>query len=274
MKPFSSQPLTSLETYMYGLKSRAHLHHCHGHAMFPVDLTELASMRKRYCRQIRPVTLIPFFVKAVALAVRANSAASRILFQRLPFRRRMVQFDVVDVNIPITRTVHGEQVTFIGTVRNADKLTIAGIQDELLQIQRDPPDESPYLQKLAKLKKAPPLAASLYHWLMARSPGFYLKNAGTCGVIPLEGMPGSHFFPIGPTTAMFGIAGIGDQVVAHDGVPVVRRMLQVSLSLDNYVVSGPEGLELSQTLKELLESCSFVKTELEAVRGDPVQQSA
>lgn len=284
MKSFRSKPLSSIETYMYGLKSRAHLHHCHGNAVFPVDLTELTAMRKRYSKQVRPVTLVPFFIKAVALSLRANPRANCILFQRFPFRRRIVRFDVVDVNVPIMRTIDGEPLIFIGTIRGTDKLTIAEIQEELIHLQRDPPEQLPIVQKLEKLKHASPIVVSLYHWLIGRSPGFYLKNAGTCGVIPLDGMPGGHFFPIGPTTAMFGIGGIGDQVVARNGVPVVRRMLQVSLALDNYVVSGPEGLRLSMSLQRLLESCSFVKSELREdagdrnvespVRGTPVQQSA
>lgn len=279
MKPFTSKPLNSIETYMYGLKSRAHLHHCHGNAAFPVDLTELTAMRKRYSSEVRPVTLTPFYIKAVALAVRANPAARRILFQRFPFRRRIVRFEAVDVNIPVTREIDGETLTFIGIVRGADKLTIAEIQDELLRMHREPPESCPYIQKIRKLKKASPLAISLYHWLIGRSPDFYIKNAGTCGLIPMDAMSGSHFFPIGPTTAMFGIGGTGDQVVALDGAPAIRKMLQASLALDNYVVSGPEGLALSMSFQDLLETCSFVKNELQertASTGteNPVLQSS
>ena len=78
----------------------------------------------------------------------------------------------------------------------------------------------------------------------------------------MDAIAGGHFFPIGPTTTMFGIGGIGDQVVAENGLPVVKRMLQVSLALDNFVVSGPEGLELCVTLQKLLESAAFVRDEI------------
>lgn len=269
MKPFTSRPLNSIETYIYGLKSRANLQHCLGHAMFPVDATELTAMRKRYSKQVRPVTKTSILIKAVALAIRANPSTIRILFQRLPFRRRIVNFDVIDVNVPITRIIDGEQLTFIGVIRGADKLSIAEIQDELTHLRRDPLEQSAPLQKLAKLKKSPPFVATIYHWLMSRIPSFYLKNAGTCGVVPMEAITGGHFFPIGPTTTIFGIGGIGDQVVAENGVPIVKRMLQVSLSLDNYVVSGPEGRALCVTLQKLLESCSFVRDEIESQGADP-----
>lgn len=267
MKPFISNPLTSIETYMYGLKSRANLDHCLGNGMFPVDASELCAVRKLYSTQIRPVTLTPFFVKAVALTIRANPCANRILFQRFPFRRRIANFEAIDVNVPVTRLIDGVQTTFIGTIRSADKLTLAEIQDELTRLQREPPEKVPVLRKMARLKNALPIAASIYHWLIARSPAFYLKNAGTCGVVLLDAMPGGNFFPLGPTTAMFGIGGIGDQVVARNGVPVVRRTLQVSLSLDNYVVSGPEGLSLSLFFQRLLENCDFVKSELHEAIG-------
>lgn len=263
MKPFRSNSLDAMGTYMYGLKSRAQRHHCLGNGMFPVEMTRLMTMRKHYSKSIRPVTLTAILVKAVALTVRKHAAARRILFQRFPLRRRIVEFDVVDVNVPISRDVDGKPVLFIGVVRGADGLAIADIQDELTRLQRQPPAESPNLSKLASMQKAPRFAISLYHWLMSRSPAFYLRNAGTCGMTALDGMTGSHFFPIGPITAVFGIGGIGDQVVARDGMPVVRKMLNVALTLDNYVINGVEGLELARTFQELVESCSFVAQELQ-----------
>ncbi|MDH3440420.1 MAG: 2-oxo acid dehydrogenase subunit E2 [Gammaproteobacteria bacterium] len=276
MNTYHSKPLGPVEAYMYGLKSRAHLHHCLGNAAFPVDLTNLTAARKRYSREVRAVTLMPFFIKAAALSYRANPAATRILFQRFPFRRKIVQFDAVDINIPVTRVVEGEQVTFIGIIRNADKLSIAEIQEAHTRLHRDPPEQSVYLQKLARLRKSSKLAVGFYHWLIGRSPAFYLKNAGTCGVIPMDAMAGGHFFPIGPTSAMFGIGGVGDEVVARDGKPAVRRMLQASLALDNYVVSGPEGLLLTQTFKQLVESCSFVDDELQGAldEADALRKTA
>lgn len=261
---FRSDRMTSMETYLYGLKRRAHLHHCLVHGTFSVDLTELTALRKRFSKAIRPVTLLPFFVKAVALAVRATPGVNAILFRRFPFGRRIVRFRSVDVNLPITRRIDGQWTTFIGTLRDVDTLSVAAIQDQIEQLQRGDPATSPSMQKVRKLKGAPPFIASLFHWLMTWSPAFYLKNAGTCSLTTLDGMRGDHFFSVGPTTSLFCLGGIGDEPVARDGKVVVRRMLKVALALDNYVVSGLDGVTLARTFQELLERADFARDELGA----------
>ncbi len=201
--PFSSAPMTSIETYMYGLKKRAHEHHCLVHGTFPVEMEKLAALRKVYSKQVRPVTLLPFFIKAIALSVKENPGVNRILFRRFPWGRRIVSFNVVDVNVPITRKIGDEMVQFIGTIRGADALTVGQIQDAIEAMQRGNPLESPYIQKVIKLKSSPPFVAKLFHWLMTWSPKFYLKNAGTCSITTLDGMRGDHFFSVGPTTSLF-----------------------------------------------------------------------
>jgi pyruvate/2-oxoglutarate dehydrogenase complex dihydrolipoamide acyltransferase (E2) component len=263
---FKSERMTSIETYMYGLKKRAHEHHNLVFGTFPVDLTELTRLRKRYSKEVRAVTLLPLFVKAIALSVKQNPDANRILFKRFPFGLRIVRFSRVDVNLPITRKLGGEWITFIGTLRDVDNMTVAQIQDELAKLQKGPAEQSPYIQKVVKLKKAPPFVATLFHWLMTRSPKFYLKNAGTCSLTVLEGMRGDYFLSSGPTTSLFCLGGIGDEPVVRDGQVVVRKIAKVALGLDNYVISGLEGLNLARTFQQLCESGSFVEAELAAAK--------
>ena len=265
MSSYRSERLTSIETYMFGLKARAHLHHCLVHGTFSVELTRLAVLRKTYCRSVRPATLLPFIIKAVALAVRRTPQVNRILFRHVPWGRRIVRFDDVDVNVPITRRIGDEMVTFIGTIRRADTLSVAAIQDALEHLQRGPASDSRDLEKVRKLARAPRFVASLFHWLMTRSPAFYIRNAGTCSISTLDGIRGDHFFSVGPTTSLFCIGGIGDEPVVRDGRIVVRRTMKTALALDNYVVGGLDGVKLARTFQALLESGSFVRDELDAL---------
>ena len=51
-------------------------------------------------------------------------------------------------------------------------------------------------------------------------------------------------------------------VMTRDGAPVVRRMLNVALSVDNYVLDGRAALALARSFKDLIERCDFVEQEL------------
>jgi hypothetical protein len=106
------------QAYIYCLKDRAKRHHCLGYGTFSVNLDSLERHRKEYSRRVRPITYVPLYVKATALAIQRNPEANALLFRKL-FGLRIVQFEKVDVNLPITRMIGDRLVTFIGTVRNA-----------------------------------------------------------------------------------------------------------------------------------------------------------
>jgi pyruvate dehydrogenase E2 component (dihydrolipoamide acetyltransferase) len=73
------------------------------------------------------------------------------------------------------------------------------------------------------------------------------------------GMYGVDLFTAILTEGQAGILAVGriaDRVVAHEGVPVVRPTMQLSLSSDHRKVDGARAAEFVQTLATLLESRS------------------
>jgi pyruvate dehydrogenase E2 component (dihydrolipoamide acetyltransferase) len=50
--------------------------------------------------------------------------------------------------------------------------------------------------------------------------------------------------------------------VVRDGQIVVRRMLNVCVAIDNYVVPGPAGAKLVRDFKDLVETGRFMEEEL------------
>jgi pyruvate/2-oxoglutarate dehydrogenase complex dihydrolipoamide acyltransferase (E2) component len=256
------QTLRGESAYLYGLKSRALRHHCLGYGTFSVDLDALEPLRKEYSRRIRPITYLPLYVKATALAIRRNPEANAILFRKL-FGMRIVRFEQVDVNLPITRKVGDRRITFIGTVRNAPAKSLAQIQEELTAYQRCPPEESFAIQRFLRFDRMPLWLARLIHWWMTCSPKFYIRNVGTCGLTLVEGGDWyEHLFPIAPTSVVFGIgAARREPMVRGDGI-VIGRVLKCVLMADNFVISGLLGARLARDFKELLESGSFITEEL------------
>jgi pyruvate/2-oxoglutarate dehydrogenase complex dihydrolipoamide acyltransferase (E2) component len=260
---FSERPLRGQEAFVYGFKQRAKQHHCLGYATFTVDVAALGELRKAYSRTIAPITYLPLYVKAVALTLARHPEANAILFKRW-YGRRIARFDQVDVNLPITRRRSGSVVTFIGTVRDAPSKSLAEIQAELEHLLRDPVESLFAVRRILWFENRPLWLARLIHSWMARSPSFYLRNVGTCGLTLAENTCEDHFFPIAPTSVVFGLGNIhAAPVVRHDQV-AVGRVLKCSLMVDNYVVSGLLAAKLLREFKVMLESGEFIRSELAA----------
>lgn len=251
--------------YVYGFKRRAQEHHCLGYGTFSIDVATLAALRKTYARQVQPVTYRAIYVKALALALKQHPEANAILFKKwfgLFGRRRIVRFDSIDVNLPVTRDVDGKTVTFIATVRDPANKTLAQIQDELAHLDRCAPEESFYIQRIKKFARMPLWLARFVHWLMTVSPSFYVKNVGTCGLTFIEGDWYDNFFPIGPTSVVFCMGAVRHEPVAEGTTVVAKRRLRCTAMVDNYVISGLVGAQVAKTFKDLLESGAVVRAEL------------
>ena len=256
-----SRPLVGVEAYVWAFKRRSQVHHCIGYGTFRVEVDRLSALRKRYAREVRPITALPILVKATALAIEHNPEANAILFKKI-LGYRVVSFDRADVNLPVTRMLDGAPFTFLLTVRGAAHKSLAEIQHEISETQRCPAANLPQLQRINRFARLPLWLARLFHAGMTRSPALYLKNAGTCGLTVLDASWGDNFFPIGPISAVFSVGGVRPEPVVRDGQIVVRRMMNVCLGVDNYVVTGPVGAKLSLDFKNLLESGSFIEDEL------------
>ncbi len=257
-----NQTVRGEQAAVYCLKDRAKQHHCLGYGTFSADFKSLERYRKEYSRIVRPITFVPLYVKATALAIQRNPEANSILFKKL-FGLRIVQFEKVDVNLPITRIIGDRQVTFIGTVRDAAAKSISAIQEELLQYQKSSPEQSFAMERFQRLTRMPLWQLKLMQWRMTRSPLFLIRNVGTCGLTFLDGDTAEHMFPIAPMSAVFGIGSARREPVVRGDTIGIGRMLKCTLMVDNYVVSGLTGARLGKDFKELLESGSFISEEIQ-----------
>jgi pyruvate/2-oxoglutarate dehydrogenase complex dihydrolipoamide acyltransferase (E2) component len=264
------EPVKGERAYMYGFKERARRHHCIGHGTFPVEVDRLESLRKEYSRRVRPITYLPLYVKATALAIERNPEANAVLFNGW-FQRRIVHFERVDVNLPITRKVDGRLITFIGTVRNPAAKSLAQIQDELTTYQRCEPEESFAIRRYLRLARTPNWLIRLFHWRMTRDPEYYIQTAGTCGLTLVEGGNWyEHMFPIAPTSVVFGIGAARREPVVHGDRVEIARVLHCVLMADNYVIPGLLGARLAKDFKDLLEGGEFVTREINQA-GEPAR---
>lgn len=278
MKPTNriveSRPVRGESAYVYAFKRRAQEHHCLSYGTFEVDLSSIEPLRKRYSRQVAPVTNLALYVKAIGLALARNPEANAILFRRL-FGYRVVRFEQVDVNLPITRQVGERTITFVGTVRDAPSKTLAAIQAEITHYQRCPAEESFAIKRFLAFDNKPLWLARLLHAWMTRSPSFYVGNVGTCGLTLVEGDGRwGRLFPLAPTSVVFGLSSPAKRPVVRGDSVAVGRLLPGVLMLDNYVISGNLAVKLLRDFIELLETGSFVERELRGEGQGPEQAPA
>jgi len=257
-----SRAVRGMEAYMYAFKARAHRHHCLGYGTASLDVDALLKLHKQYCHAVRPITFTTLYVKATALTLARNPDANAVLFRK-PLGYRIVRFERVDVNLPITRVLQGEPVTFIGTIRDAARKTLSEIQDELSEFQHGPPEQSFAIRRIRQFGRMPLWMAQLIHARMTWSPEFYVRNVGTCGVTFVEGNWFEHFFPIAPTSVVFGIGALRKEAVVRDNELGIGQRLKCSLMVDNFVISGLTGASLARDFKDILESGSLVSAELD-----------
>ena len=73
-------------------------------------------------------------------------------------------------------------------------------------------------------------------------PSFYVRNVGTCGLTLVDGGDWfEHFFPIAPTSVVFGVGAARAEPVVRGDAVVVGRVLKCTLMADNYVIPGLLG---------------------------------
>ena len=258
---------------VYCLKARAQQHHCLGYGTFAVDNDSLEHYRKEYSRKVTPITYVPLYVKATALAIQRNPDANAMLFKKF-LGLRIVQFEKIDVNLPITRMIGDRPVTFIATVRNAAAKSLAEIQRELVNCQKCDPERSFAIRRFQRFARMPLWQVRLVQWRMTRNPNFYIRNMGTCGVTFLEGDWGEHMFPVAPMGVVFGIGGTRAEAVIRDHAIAVQRQVKCTLMVDNYIIPGLTASRLLKDFKQLLERGSFVVDELNGTSSSGAKSSS
>lgn len=266
-----TRPIRGESAYLYSFKNRARRHHCLGYGIFSVDLTKLEEARKAYSRAVRPITYKPLLIKATALAVRETPEANAILFRRW-LGLQVVQFENVDVNFPVTRELGERTITYVATIRDPAVKSLSKIQDELRHFQRASPEECSALRRFERFANAPLWLARLIHWWMTRSSKFYVQNVGTCGLTFSEYDEAGQFFPIAPTSIVFGVGGSCCEPVVRDDRVEITRQLHCSLMVDNFVISGIAGVQLVKDFKRVLEDPSFVWDEIQQDTAPTIEQ--
>jgi len=251
-----NKPLVGEDAFVYGFKDRARRQLCLGYGTFFIVVDRLDRWRKEYSRRISPITYLPIYVKAMALAVQQHPEANVVLFKGL-FGRRIVRFEQIDVNVPVSRTVEAQSLTSIATIRDAPSKSLSRIQQEIRDHQSRLDS-----RRGAQYRRTPLWHVRWIHERMMWSPRYFIRHTGTCGMTIVDGNSHDYFFPVAPVSLVFGMGARHREPVVEGDRIVIRNRLKCSVMADNFVISGLVGVRVVDRFKELLEEGSFIEDEL------------
>ena len=160
-----------------------------------------------------------FFSRATIIALQDMPAVNASLEDD-----DIVYHDYVNLGIAVS----SERGVMVPIVRNADSLTMAGIEMEIKRLALAARDSKLTLDEL---------------------------SGGTC-TITNGGVFGSMMStPIltPPQTGILGMHAIKDRPIAVDGQVVIRPMMYLALTYDHRVVDGEQSVKFLVRIKDLLE---------------------
>lgn len=190
-----------------------------------IDMSKLMEMRKLYKDEVMDKTGIKFgfmgaFSKAAALASKEIPAVNASIENN----DTMVFRDYMDISVAVA-TPKG-LVTPV--VRNAESLSILGVEQEITKLSKKARDGKLTLEDMA-------------------GGTFTISNGGVFG--SLYGTPIINL----PQTAVLGLHGTKQRPVTVNGEIVSRPMMYVALTYDHRVLDGREAVTFLKLIKEFIE---------------------
>lgn len=189
-----------------------------------VDMKPVMELRGRYKDQFKEkfgvgLGFMSFFTKAVCVALKAFPAVNASLD-----KDEIIYHDYCDVSIAVS-TPRG---LVVPVIRNADQLTFAQIESEVVRLATRGRDGKLSIEEMT-------------------GGTFSITNGGVFGSMlstPIINPPQS---------AILGMHNIVERAVVKNGEVVVRPIMYLALSYDHRIVDGRESVSFLVRVKELLE---------------------
>jgi hypothetical protein len=190
-------------------------------------------------------------VKALALTAVEVPEINRA-YVRTPLGDRVIEFDHVSVNLPVALREQGQTFLSAIVVRDAERLSVAAITEQIRQAQARPVDETRVTKIVARRPNNLWWRTVLrgIHFAAYRWPGMGAMGAGGLSVSSILDHgddPPLRAVSFGPTAMTVLITGVrkGD-----DG----SHRLELGLGMNHVAMSGLTLARMSRVLRDLLSS--------------------
>ena len=169
-------------------------------------------------------------------------------------RNRLVLFQDVDISIMVEHEVEGQKIPLSYVVRAANRKTAREIHQEIRAFQKLHTAE---VLPIPRLVQRWPALLLLVGRVLIRSPFFWKRSGGTCGITAV-GMFGKGLSWGIPTASPYSLyltlGGMSEKPEVVDGHIAIREYLCLTVSLNHDIIDGAPAARFVTRLKELIES--------------------
>ena len=202
------------------------------------DMKPIMDIRARYKQQFKEkhevgLGFMSFFTRACVLALQKFPAVNAYIDGN-----EIVYNDFQDISIAVS----GPKGLMVPVIRNAESLTMAEIEGEVMRLATKARDGKLGIDEMT-------------------GGTFTISNGGVFGSM----MSTPIINP--PQSAILGMHNILERPVVIDGEIVIRPMMYLALSYDHRIIDGKESVNFLVTIKQLLENPDQLLG-----GSDPVQQ--
>jgi 2-oxoglutarate dehydrogenase E2 component (dihydrolipoamide succinyltransferase) len=189
------------------------------------NMQPIKDIRNKYKQKFKDthevgLGFMSFFTRACVLALQKYPAVNAYI------DGNNVQYnDFIDISIAVS----GPKGLMVPVIRNAETLSMAGIESEVMRLALKARDGKLGIDEMT-------------------GGTFTISNGGVFGSM----MSTPIINP--PQSAILGMHNIIDRPVAENGQVVIRPMMYLALSYDHRIIDGKESVGFLVTIKNLLEN--------------------
>lgn len=258
-----SIPFTANREFIADQLARMTRFHCPVTLVYELDMTETLPALEKARADGAEVSLTALFVKATGLVLERHPRLNRHVFHRW-FRRLETTFDEVSCTLVIRReSPGGEEVLFPVLIRKPDQLSIPEIHRIIRHHKQEALERLPQMAAIRGIQRMSWLGRKYFSYKARSDPRFYARYYGSYG---LSVNVSRDWGPVaGGGVANTGIAFmpgvIRDLPRVVAGEIRVRRILNLGVILDHFLLDGADVARAMASLRSLVESPTLL-TEL------------
>ncbi len=222
------------------------------HGLLEVDVTEAREfIRDHEARTGEDLSFTAFIITCLGKAVDMDKR----LQAYLNWRKQLVIFDDVNVNIMIEVDMDGRKVPMPRILKAVNKRTFRDIHREIREVQARP-ERSVESKSMRWLLLLPAWLRHAFYWTVMHFPRLFRKYSSSVLVtaVGMFGQGAGWGIPAATFTLTVTLGGMALRPAVVDGQVAIREYLSMTLSFDHDIVDGAPAARFTQHFKELIES--------------------